>query len=333
MCHTITGDQHHEPDLEADSDPSDGDSGYGGSIAGSWSASLASSVLNYRYENGRRYHAYREGQYILPNDEDEQARLDMLHHIYKLILGGSLSRAPLNQPQRVLDMGCGTGLWCIEFADDFPGATIVGTDLSPIQPGWVPPNCKFYVDDFESEWAYPPSEHFDYIHGRSLCGSVADWPRLFTQALSHLNPGGWMEMQEYHCHVYSDDDTLDQAIYLKNWVEEMNEGSMRFGKELKTANKLKNYMQEAGFVDIHEEVYRCPIGPWARGKRYKELGTYYRAQFVDAVEPFTLAMFTRILGYSIDQALVTIQRVKQDLINPRLHLYVHFHFVWGKKPG
>ncbi|EXJ65684.1 uncharacterized protein A1O5_11211 [Cladophialophora psammophila CBS 110553] len=333
MCQSTTGGPHHEPDLEADSNPSDGDSGYSGSIAGSWSASLASSVLNYKYENGRRYHAFREGQYILPNDEDEQQRLDMLHHIYKLILGGALFLSPLEEPQRVLDIGCGTGLWCIEFADEFPSATVTGTDLSPIQPGWVPPNCKFYVDDYESEWTYPPSEHFDYIHGRALCGSVADWPRLFTQALSHLNPGGWVEMQEYHCQVYSDDGSLDQAIYLKNWVEEMNEGSKRFGKELKTANKLKNYMQDAGYIDVHEEIYKCPIGPWAKGKRYKELGTYYRAQFVDAVEPFTLAIFTRVLGYTIDQALVTIERVKQDLINPNLHLYVDYHFVWGKKPG
>lgn len=37
-------------------------------------ASLASSVLNYRYGNGRRYHAYRDGQYHFPSDKYEQAR-------------------------------------------------------------------------------------------------------------------------------------------------------------------------------------------------------------------------------------------------------------------
>lgn len=40
--------------------------------------SLASSVLHYQYENGRRYHAYKEGEYLLPNDEREQERLDLV---------------------------------------------------------------------------------------------------------------------------------------------------------------------------------------------------------------------------------------------------------------
>ncbi|KAK5196120.1 hypothetical protein LTR99_008071 [Exophiala xenobiotica] len=321
----------HQPALLPDSDHSDADSAFGGSTDGSWTASLASSVLNYKYENGRRYHAYREGQYILPNDEDEQDRLDMLHHIYKMILGGALYRAPLREPQRVLDMGCGTGLYCIEFGDDHPASIVVGVDLSPIQPEFVPPNVKFYVDDLESEWTYPPSEHFDFIHGRALCGSIADWPKLFKQSLQNLKPGGWMEMQEYQCHVWSDDGTVDEAIYLQDWVEQMNEASKRFGKELKTAAALKTHMQNAGFVEVHEEIYKVPIGPWAKGKKYKELGSFYRAQFIDAVEPFTLALFTRVLGYSADEAKIIIARVKKDLVNPKLHMYVHFHFVWGRK--
>jgi len=39
--------------------------------------SLASSVLAYPDEQGRRYHAYKPGTYYLPNDETEQKRLDL----------------------------------------------------------------------------------------------------------------------------------------------------------------------------------------------------------------------------------------------------------------
>lgn len=46
------------------------------------SKSLASSLTDYEYSNGRRYHAYRAGEYMLPNDETEQDRMDLLHHIW-----------------------------------------------------------------------------------------------------------------------------------------------------------------------------------------------------------------------------------------------------------
>ena len=93
---------------------------------------------------------YRDGRYLLPNDEAEQDRLDLNHHIFRLIIGGKLFRAPVgSDPHRILDFGTGTGIWAIDVADEFPSALVIGTDLSPIQPTTVPPNCRFYVDDFE----------------------------------------------------------------------------------------------------------------------------------------------------------------------------------------
>ena len=60
-------------------------------------------------------------------------------------------------------------------------------------PTRVPPNLKFIVDDIEAPW--PNDVLYDYIHGRSMSGSVSSWPKLFTEALNSLTPGGWLEMQ------------------------------------------------------------------------------------------------------------------------------------------
>ena len=55
---------------------------------------------------GRRYHAFREGEYPLPDDEQEQDRLDLLHHLHLLVLDGNLYLAPIRKDvQRVLDVG------------------------------------------------------------------------------------------------------------------------------------------------------------------------------------------------------------------------------------
>lgn len=83
---------HLEPDSGSDTD-----SAYDGTSSAS--TSLASSILNYEYSNGRRYHGFRSGAYVLPNDEQEQDRLDLLHHIFTLILGGRLYDAPID-PRR-----------------------------------------------------------------------------------------------------------------------------------------------------------------------------------------------------------------------------------------
>lgn len=42
----------------------------------------------------------------------------MGHHIYSLLLRGGLYLAPIgDNPQRVLDLGTGTGIWALDFAE------------------------------------------------------------------------------------------------------------------------------------------------------------------------------------------------------------------------
>lgn len=112
-----------------------------------------------------------------------------------MTLNGSLHRAPIPKDvHRVLDVGTGTGVWPIEFADEYPSATVIGTDLSPVQPHYVPPNCRFYIEDAETEWTF--EEKFDYIHGRMLIVGIKNWARFFEQSFKYLKPGGWIELQD-----------------------------------------------------------------------------------------------------------------------------------------
>ena len=67
-----------------------------------------------------------------------------------------------------------------DFADQHPAALVIGTDLSPIQPTWVPPNLSFEISDCCEEWSYE-KDSFDFIHIRGLYGSVADWSAFYVE--------------------------------------------------------------------------------------------------------------------------------------------------------
>lgn len=239
-------------------DVDEGDSSFGGDDSDSAiSASITSSILNYEYTNGRRYTGYRRGEYLLPNDETEQDRLDLLHHVFLLLNDGKLLRSPISpNPQRALDIGTGTGIWALDFADQYQSAQVIGLDLSPIQPSWVPPNLKFYIDDVEKEWAYGPDDAFDVIHARQMGGSIGNWEKLAKSCFDHMKPGGWIELQEPQTLITSDDDTSSKATATNEFLSLSNKAAEQFGKELNMAPKYKQYLLDAGFVDVKDEVFK-----------------------------------------------------------------------------
>ena len=69
--------------------------------------------------------------------------------------------------------------------DQYPAAKVLGVDLSPIQPEWVPPNVQFVVDDVESPWSRP-ADHFDYIHARHTVMAIKNWPKLMDQVFEYV---------------------------------------------------------------------------------------------------------------------------------------------------
>ncbi|KAL4919557.1 S-adenosyl-L-methionine-dependent methyltransferase [Aspergillus aurantiobrunneus] len=316
-------------------DTSDEDSLYDvESVAGS-NLSFASTVRDYYYENGRRYHAHRYGQYPIPNDEEEQDRLAITHHLFKLLTGGDLCRTPLAQqpaPKRILDIGTGTGIWALEMAEEFPEAEIIGTDLSPIQPSFSPPNCTFLIDDAESDWAFSKDEPFDYIHARSMGGGIADWERLLRQAYSHLKPGGWIEFQEYEARITSDDGTHVRAPMLLDLGKRLAEASSKFGKPMSIGPSLVEWLETTGYTNITEDIYKCPVGSWPKSPRLKEIGRVGKVSVIEAIEPYSLALFTRVLGWTYEKAQDYINKCRREAMNSSCHIYVLFYYVYAQRP-
>jgi hypothetical protein len=108
---------------------------------------VQSRIFAYEKEHGRSYHVYHAGKYMVPIDEGEQEGMDIHYHALRLSIGNKLFHAPIGAPTAMMDVGTGTGIWAMDVADECPEAAVIGFDLSPIQPTFVPPNLQFEVLD------------------------------------------------------------------------------------------------------------------------------------------------------------------------------------------
>jgi SAM-dependent methyltransferase len=298
----------------------DVDSALGELFPESDTETLRSSLLQSVHENGRGYHKYKDGLYFMPDDEREQERLDMQHGIFLQTMNNRLLASPIDSEAGldVLDLGTGTGIWAMDFADHHPQATVLGTDLSPIQPSFVPPNCKFEVDDFDQTWCF--SQKFDLIHGRMLAGSVADPPMLLQQAFDAIKPGGWVELQDFAFPVRSDDGTMVGTAF-ERLNDNLVKGLQMLGRDGAWAANYKDFMEQAGFVNVTEIRYKWPQNCWPKDEHLKRLGYWNMVNTLDGLHAFSARLCTKVLGMSVEEFELLLAESRKDIRNPKIHAY------------
>lgn len=319
--------------IEAEDDEyNDVESVLGGATASS-TVSIGTSILNYRTENGRTYHSYKEGRYLAPNDDAENDRLDLQHHIFSLTFNNKLLIAPIPKEKplhRVLDVGTGTGIWAIDFADEHPESQVIGVDLSPIQPLFVPPNACFEVDDIEASWTWKTP--FDLIHCRMMTGSVKNWPRLIEQSFENLTPGGWLQLADGVFPIRSDDGTMTESSAVLKWARLFTEALSLAGQRIDSALQYKEQLEAAGFVDVEEVVYKWPSNQWPKDRKLKEIGAWQYESWVTGVDAISIAAFTRILGWTPTELEVLLAAVRKEFKDTKIHSYFPIYVVYGRKP-
>ncbi|RSL71566.1 hypothetical protein CEP54_001346 [Fusarium duplospermum] len=268
------------------------------------------------------------------NDEQQNESMDINHHVLTLVLDGALYLAPISKDiKKAIDVGTGTGIWAIDFAEAFPETEVIGTDVSPIQPSWVPPNLRFEIDDCTQEWTFAPNS-LDYIHMRWLVGSIVDWPQLFKEAYKCLKPGGYIESHEALSRMDCDDGSIHEKSAMHQWGKFFVEGGKKIGRSFTIVEDgvQKKGMEEAGFVNVEERNFKVPIGGWPHDPKQKEIGRYAQATLEQDIEGYVLFMANTVEGWSKEEIEVYIRLLRRELHSGKMRPYYLQKVVWAQKP-
>ncbi|KAF5573982.1 phosphoethanolamine n-methyltransferase 3 [Fusarium pseudoanthophilum] len=262
--------------------------------------SLTSSILHGKVEGGRTYAVYGK--------EGKSPRVNRL--------------ASANKSQRI---------WSIEMAEEFPSAEVIGTDVAPTQPDWVPPNCHFEVDDIEREWTWK-EDSFDFVYARDLLLAIRDWPALIDQTYTHLRGGGWVEFQAIVGVLGCDDDSIPEDSYLRKFSTMMEQGSAKFGASLTDPMRWKGWLEERGYQNVTERVFKLPFNPWPKDPRMKLLGAREMENLLSGLEAMVTRMFQKGLGWTDAEVTVFLAFLRKEIKNPRMHGYWPYYVVYAQKP-
>ncbi|CVL04733.1 related to methyltransferase [Fusarium mangiferae] len=332
---------------QEDTDGDASDSAFGDDAESS-TASLSSSILEYRRFQGRTFHSERYNtEYFTPNDEQQRDSIDITHHVLTLLLDGKLTPVPLKDDtqvrapsrhrntsgdsdklKRVLDVGTGTG---IDFADEHPNVEVIGTDLSPIQPSWIPPNVKFELEDATKDWSWPEN-HFDLVHVRFLMGAIADWGTLFKEASHCCTPGGFVESGEINPTFYSDDGSINEVEALQTWNRLVIESGKGFGRSFTDIENDAQLFRDAGLVDVQSFDFKVPIGGWPKDEKMRKVGQFLRASIENDLEGYTMMVWHQIMNWPEDEYQVFLMNMRKAFKDKRIHGYMRVRYVYGRKP-
>jgi ubiquinone/menaquinone biosynthesis C-methylase UbiE len=298
-------------------------------------ASITSSIFENHYFQGRSYANPKYGKHWAPNDEEQLEALDLIHHWLTLMLDDKLFLPPIgDNPQKILDIGTGTGIWAINVADEYPSAKVIATDITPSQPNFVPPNVEFQIDDATMDWTFEP-ESFDFIHIRYLQGTIDDWDKFYSQVYKFLKPGGWFQHMEPDLQMYSQNPEVhvdDDHIYTR-WAKIFNQVGKKTNRTFDFSDrKLEKLAESANFTNVTFQTHKIPVGRWPKDKKKKEIGTFVGLAFSQALDGFIKLPLCEILEWSPEEMQLFAVEMRKSIMDLKTQTVGHVFTVYGQKP-
>ncbi|KAG9024275.1 hypothetical protein FS837_005435 [Tulasnella sp. UAMH 9824] len=245
----------------------------------------------------------------------------------------------------ILDIGTGSGAWCIDMAKAFPDVDVVGMDLVPVKASSAPPsNCRFDVGNADTDLVKMyAAESFDLIHVRSMLHGVKDLHSFFQNVWSLLRPGGlFLAMDgrpttwdEERREISYEEEGQPGFSWFRRMIYHMVETIITRNPTADVLDRITESLQGMG-DDIWEKVDRfdlyLPVGNFdsqitSPGERLGgKLFTENMSRVPDSIRPMLLSG-----GLTPEEVDRLTSELRAELKEPKIKQFFLFIYTWAIK--
>ncbi|RUP44970.1 S-adenosyl-L-methionine-dependent methyltransferase [Jimgerdemannia flammicorona] len=159
---------------------------------------------------------------------------------------------------KVLDAGCGTGIWSLEMAKLYPASHFTGTDIVNVFEETIPKapvNCNYEVANTLKGLPFQDGS-FDYVFQRfqTGCFRKTEWPLVIAELIRVTKPGGWLEL------VDTQGTFFNAGPRTSDFHSRMVSMLSLRDIDLTWPANFKRVLEESGMEEIGGKMVSVPVG-------------------------------------------------------------------------
>lgn len=137
-----------------------------------------------------------------------------------------------------------------------------------------------------------------------------------------------MECQELAVDARTDDNSLPEGIYIREWCANQEAAAQKAGLGLLiSGGVLEKQLKEAGFENTVVREFKIPVSPWPADSRLREVGRFQSVAMLEGIHGLTIVLWTRFLGWSAQEVEVFLAMVRNEFKSKKIHCYWPLYVV------
>lgn len=220
----------------------------------------------------------------------------------------------LNGSEVLLDFPSGSGSWCIDVSQRYPGAQVWGVDTNQAlldlasEDALQHSSGHLHFRHTQNPCMFPfPDAAFNVIHLQQCTGlfSLRQRPYLFAEMRRLLKPGGWLHLVDFEM-GFASGTAIDRLLtYFGQMLTALGRSDGTDGRLPVVGSVLgPNCMAQSGFSEIGYDLFPVNLGGWNN-----LVGRTYLAQCV--IRPGMIISLAERTGIGTKEALQPLLREAQ----------------------